>query len=247
MSWTVSEVARRTRLTVRTLHHYDRIGLVKPSRRTDAGYRVYVAEDLVRLQQVLFFRELGFELGQVRKIMHARSFEQRDALVAQRALLIEKADRVKRMIALIDGTLRGESPALDAKEFEMFADFDPKDYEEEAKRKWGHTDAYQESRRRTARYTPADWATIKAEAQANTEALAACMDRGLPADSREAMAQAEAARVHIDTWYYPCSREQHVKLGEMYMNDPRFAKNYEKVRKGLTQYLRDAIVANAKA
>lgn len=246
MSWTVSEVARRTHLTVRTLHHYDRIGLVMPSHRTEAGYRVYSSEDLLRLRQVLFFRELGFALEQVRKIMGARSFDQRQALLAQRTLLIEKADRVRRMIETIDAHLRGESPALDEKEFAMFGDFDPKEYEEEARRKWGHTDAYAESRRRTDRYTPADWARIKAEAQANTEALAACMDRGLPADSSEAIAQAEAARVHIDTWYYPCSREHHVNLGDMYMNDPRFAKSYEKVRKGLTRYLRDAIVANAK-
>ena len=250
MSWNVSEVARRTHLTVRTLHHYDRIGLVKPSHRTAAGYRVYAAADLLRLQQVLFFRELGFELAQVRRIMNARSFEQRQALQAQRALLTEKAARVQRMIAAIDGTLgaltRGETPALDAKEFEMFADFDPKQYEEEARQKWGQTDAFKESKRRTDAYTPADWARIKAEAaQVNAE-LAACMERGMAADSPEAMALAERHRMHIDRWYYPCSFKHHRGLGDMYLNDPRFAKGYEKVRKGLTQYLRDAIVANAK-
>lgn len=249
MHWTVSELARRTRLTVRTLHHYDRIGLVKPSRRSGAGYRLYAPDDLERLRQVLFFRELGFALEDIRRIMASRSFERRRALVAQRALLERKAARVHRMIGAIDRSLgaitRGETPVHEEEEFEMFADFDPKQYEDEVQRRWGKTGSYKESRKRTARYGPADWAKIKDEAAALNAKMADAMDRGVKPDAREACDLAERARLHIDRWYYPCSREMHLRLGEMYVSDPRFTETYDKVRKGLARWLRDAVAANA--
>jgi DNA-binding transcriptional MerR regulator len=250
MHWTVSDLAKRTKLTVRTLHHYDRIGLVKPSRRTGAGYRLYAPDDLERLKQVLFFRELGFALEDIRRIMASRSFERRRALVAQRALLERKAARVHRMIEAIDRSLgavtRGELPAHEEEEFEMFADFDPKQYEEEVQRRWGQTESYKESRKRTAKYSPADWAKIKDEAAALNAEMADAMERGVAPGSAEGCALAERARLHIDRWYYPCSKEHHVRLGEMYVADPRFAETYEKVRTGLARWVCEAIAANSR-
>ena len=250
MNWTVSNLARRTRLTVRTLHHYDRIGLVKPSRRSDAGYRLYGPEDLGRLEQVLFFRQLGFALEDIRKIMRARSFERATALEAQRALLVQKADNVRRMIETIDRTLgaikRGETPVHEEKEFDMFADFDPKQYEDEVKQRWGNTEASKESARRTAKYTAADWKNIKDEAAAINAGLLKAMDDGIAADAPEARALAEQHRLHMDRWFYPVAYRMHVALAGMYVSDARFTATYEKVRKGLAQYLHDAIVANAR-
>lgn len=128
----------------------------------------------------------------------------------------------------------------------MMDGLETKQYEDEAKRRWGNTDAYKESQKRTAKYTQEDWNRQGQEAAVVNAELAACMERGVAADSAEAMALAERHRLHIDTWFYPCSHEHQIGLAGMYLNDERFARNYEKVKRGLTQYLRDAIVANAK-
>jgi DNA-binding transcriptional MerR regulator len=134
MAHTVSQVAASTGVTVRALHHYDRIRLVRPSGRSRAGYRLYSRGDLERLQQVLFFRELGFPLGDIRRIMGASSFETSRALAAQRALLAEKAARIQAMVAAIDRTLvsrvSGGQPPDEKEMFTMFGRFDPKQYED---------------------------------------------------------------------------------------------------------------------
>ena len=137
---------------------------------------------------------------------------------------------------------------MDEKEmFEMFGEFDPTAYEEEVCKKWGKTEAYAESARRTAKYTKADWATIRAEADAITQAFAAHMAEALAPGDPKAMDVAERHRLHIDRSFYPCPHAQHVHLGEMYVADERFAANYEKVRPGLAAFVRDAIAANARA
>lgn len=130
--------------------------------------------------------------------------------------------------------------------FEAFGDFDPKEYEKEAEERWGNTDAYKESARRTKRYTKEDWIEVHKETEAVNEALSALLDAGVPADDPRAMDQAEQHRLNIDKRFYPVSYEMHVGLAEMYIADPRFAANYEKVHEGLAQYMHDAILANAR-
>ncbi|MFI5907131.1 TipAS antibiotic-recognition domain-containing protein [Dactylosporangium sp. NPDC051541] len=128
---------------------------------------------------------------------------------------------------------------------ELFGDNDPEQYAAEAQERWGDTDAYKESARRTARYTKADWERIKAEAAANTEGFAAAFDGGVPADDSRVMDLAEAHRQHIGRWFYDCPVEMHQGLGEMYVADPRFTANYDTGHPGLAAYIRDAIRANA--
>ena len=128
---------------------------------------------------------------------------------------------------------------------EMFEGFDPSKYEEEARDRWGKTDTYAESKRRTARYGPDDWAAIRAEADAITAAFADAKRAGVPPHDASAMAIAEEHRRHIDRWFYPCSPRMHVGLGEMYVSDERFAASYEKRLPGLTGYVCEAIRANA--
>jgi len=248
MGRTVGEVAALGAVSVRTLHHYDAIGLLKPSERSEAGYRLYGDADLERLQQVLFFRELGFRLAEIGRIMADPDFDRREALVLQRRMLEDKADQLHRMIdavdVAVDATERGET--MDDKDmFEVFGDFDPKQYEQEARDRWGSTEAYKESTRRAKLYTKDDWKRIKAEQEQVTHAFADAMGRGLPADSPEVMDIAEQHRLQIDRRFYPCSYEMHVGLGKMYVADPRFARNYDDLRPGLAQYVCDAIVANA--
>lgn len=246
---TVSQVAALAGVTVRTLHHYDAIGLLSPSARSDAAYRLYAQEDLERLQEILYFRELGVPLGDIATLLSGGALDRRAALELQRDLLMDKAARLGALIASLERAIDAESKGTQMSTDEMFGafgDFDPAEYEDEVQERWGDTDAYKESARRTARYTKADWERFKAESEASTLALAEALDAGIPADDPRAMDAAERARLLIDTWFYPCSREMHLALGDMYIADPRFTATYEKIRPGLARYVRDAIAANAK-
>ncbi len=248
MSFTVGEVANVASVSVRTLHHYDEIGLLVPSGRSQSGYRLYTDDDLAALQQVLFFKELGFGLADIARVMHDPTFDRLEALRMQRRMLRDKAAQLALLVEAVDAAIDATEGAVtvDAKDmFEAFGEFDPKEYEKEAEERWGGTAAYAESMRRTKRYSKEDWLKIKAGSRAVNEALAALMDEGVPADDPRAMDLAEEHRLQIDRWFYPCSREMHVGLGTMYVTDPRFERNYEKVRAGLARYVRDAIEANA--
>ncbi len=146
MALKVSEVARLAGVSIRTLHHYDEIGLVRPSGRSAAGYRLYAQKDLEQLQQVLFFRELEFPLDEIRRIIGSPSFDVGAALRMQRQLLTERAIRIKALIAAVDAaihSIKKGTTLTNEERFEVFGDFDPSKYEDEVRERWG-------SRRRTA-------------------------------------------------------------------------------------------------
>ena len=129
----------------------------------------------------------------------------------------------------------------DAAMFEVFGDFDPTTHEAEVKERWGDTDAYQESARRTARYTKEDWKQIKAEGEAITRELADRMGAGGAPSDGDVQALVERHRLQIDRWFYQCSVEVQVNLGDMFVADPRFSATYDRFRPGLARFLRDAI------
>ena len=248
MSYTVGEVARFAGVTVRTLHHYDEVGLLVPSGRTAAGYRQYADADLERLQRILCYRELGFGLEDIAAILDDPRNDPVDHLRRQHELLTDQMTRLAAMVAAVKKTMeaRRMGIALNPDEmFEVFGDHDPTQYAEEVEQRWGDTDAYKQSQRRTSSYTKDDWLRIKAEGAAAEQRLAAAMAEGLPADSEEAMAAAEDHRLQIDRWFYDLSPDMHRGLGDMYLADPRFEKHYEDVAPGLARYVRDAIHANA--
>ena len=128
---------------------------------------------------------------------------------------------------------------------EVFGEFDPDLYKDEAEARWGQTEAFKESRRRTRGYTKADWLTIKAESAAIEAGLATVFDSGAPATGSAAMEAVERHRRQINDRFYPCAPEMHAALGRMLADDLRFAAHYEKIRPGLAAYVRDAILANA--
>jgi DNA-binding transcriptional MerR regulator len=252
---TVSQVARISGISVRALHHYDEIGLLRPAQRSPAGYRLYSGADLERLQQVLFFRALEVPLDEIARIMGDPRFDVAATLRSQREILISKVAHAGALIraieAAIDRLEKGQTIMSDGNDAgnelsSMFEGFKPEEYEAEAEQRWGQTDAFQESKRRTARYTKADWQRYKAEAEANGKRFAAAMEAGLPPDSDQAMDAAEEHRLIIDRWFYPCSREFHPRLGELYVTDPRFTANIDKVKPGMAAYQRDAFAANAR-
>ena len=245
----IREVARLAGISVRTLHHYDEIGLVRPSTRSAAGYRLYESADLDRLQQVLFFRELDFPLEEIERILNDPKFDVAAALRMQRHLLSERADRTAALIRAVDTALRtleGGKTMTDEDRFAGLGDFDPGKYETEAQDRWGQTDAYRESARRTARYTPRDWAQIKAEGDEIFRALATLAAADQPAIGPAAMAVAERHRQHIEQWFYACPPSLHRGLGELYVQDERFAANIDRYHPGLSAYAREAWQANAR-
>jgi DNA-binding transcriptional MerR regulator len=143
----IGEVARLAHVTVRALHHYDRIGLWRPSGRSEDGYRLYTEQDLERLQAILLYKELGFGLGEIRDLLTEPGFDRREALRAQRAQLSRRSERLDAMLALIDKTLAALDEGIPMERsdmFEVFGDFDPAEHEAEAQERWGDTDAYRE-------------------------------------------------------------------------------------------------------
>ncbi|MDC0672883.1 MerR family transcriptional regulator [Nannocystis radixulma] len=248
MALTVSQVASIAGVSVRTLHHYDEIGLLSPSGRSTAGYRLYSDADLSRLQQVLFFRALEFPLQEICRILRDPEFDLGTSLRMQRQLLSEKAVKLQALLGAVDAALarlESEQPMTREEMKQMFDGFDPADHEAEAEQRWGHTEAFQESKRRTARYTKQDWQTIKAEGAAIFARLAELMTAGTPPGSPEAMAAAETHRLHIDRWFYPCPHTLHRGLGQLYVDDPRFTANIDKSSPGLAAYAAQAFAANA--
>jgi DNA-binding transcriptional MerR regulator len=249
MAITISQVAKAAGVSVRTLHHYDEIGLFGPSRRSEAGYRLYERDDLLRLQQILFFKELGFPLEQIGRILRDPAFDLEAALRMQRTLLEERSARLRALIATVDQTLESlERGTTMTKEemFEVFGDFDPTKYQDEAKERWGNTDAWRESAKRTARYGKKEWQQIRAEADAISREMAEAMSSGARPTDAKVLALAERHRKHIERWFYPCPPEMHRGLGELYVNDPRFTENIDKAGKGLAAFMREAFRANAE-
>jgi MerR family transcriptional regulator, thiopeptide resistance regulator len=246
MTQTIGAVARLAGISIRTLHHYDEIGLLSPGGRSEAGYRLYEAADLERLQQILLLRELGFGLDEIARVLDDPAYDRGTALHQQRDQLERNRARLDRLIAAVDQAITAsqEGRTMTPEEsLEVFGDFDPSEYEDEAKERWGDTDAYKESARRTKSYTKADWQRIGAESEEINQAFIALMDAGVPATSTQAREVAERHRGHITKWFYPCSPEIHASLGAMYAADPRFTKNIDKARDGLAKYMSEAIAA----
>ncbi len=248
MALKVSEVARLAGVSVRTLHHYDEIGLVRPSARSEAGYRLYAPPDVERLQQVLFFRELEFALDEIQKMLEDPDFDLGAALRLQKRLLTERAVRTNALIAAVDAaidSLEKGTTMTPEERLEVFGDFKPEEHEAEAEQRWGNTEAYKESMRRTRSYRKQDWEQIKAEASGIYGDLARLLTAGVPAASTDAMDVAERHRAHIARWFYPCPPEMHRGLGQLYVDDPRFTANLDKFAPGVAAYARDAFAANA--
>ena len=247
----IGDVADTAHVTVRTLHHYDAIGLLRPSERTAAGHRRYTAADLVRLRQILVYRELEFGLDEIASMLADPGGPRDDHLRSQHRMLRERIRRHQRLLTALETEMekRKMGIALTPEEqFKVFGDdrYD-REYAQEAEQRWGDTAAWQESQRRTAAYTEQDWITIKAETDTGMQAMADLLRAGTPATSEAVMAEAETARQRLCRWFYECSPTFHRNLAELYVGDERFRATYEDVAPGLAQYVHDAITANAES
>ena len=242
MTYTVKAVADLAHVTVRTLHHYDRIGLLSPESVSHAGYRLYSDADLERLQQILFFRELGFSLREIGEIVNSPDFDRREALREHRRLLEQRIERLERLIEVVDHTLQnldGEDNMDKRGMFSAFDDPQQQEYRKEARARWGKKvdDSYEG----LAKMSEEQQAAVWAESQAITQGMAELVGR----DPGDAEVQAL-----VDRWYklmnrhfWSCSLEAFRCLGESYVQDARFTAFYENVKPGLAVFMRDAMKA----
>ncbi len=248
MRYTVGQVAELAGVTVRTLHHYDRIGLLEPEKRSEGGYRRYGSADLERLHRILSYRELGLTLEDIASLLDDPGIDPVAHLTRQERLLGDRIARLEEMLAAVQTTKEAHRMGMQLtpeERFALFGDFDPTEHAGEAKERWEGTPSYEESRHRTARYSTEDWRRMRDESDQIEESLAAAMAEDAPTDGERAMDLAEDHRRHIDRWFYECSTEMHRGLADVYTADERFRAHYERRAEGLARYLHEAIHANA--
>jgi DNA-binding transcriptional MerR regulator len=241
---TVKAVSRLAGISVRTLHHYDEFGILKPAETSKSGYRLYSNSDLERLQEILFFRELGFSLKEIKSILDNPGYDRKQALESHKKILQEKKRHTEKLISLVEKTLVYIEEGNSMKKNDMFDGFDDsklEEYKEEAKERWGHTEAYKESQRRTSKFTKEDWGRIKAEIDDIFQTLGDLMGQGKNPSDEEVQHQIERWYNHINGTYYSCPIEMFRGLADMYIDDPRFTATYDKIRPGLAALKRDAM------
>ncbi|MFF9852868.1 MerR family transcriptional regulator [Streptomyces litmocidini] len=249
MGYSVGQVAGFAGVTVRTLHHYDAIGLLSPGGRSTAGHRRYDDADLDRLQQILFYRELGFPLEEVAVLLDDPHADPQEHLRRQHTLLTARIGELQRMAAAVEHAMEAKKMGINLtpeEKFEVFGDKDPERFAEESARRWGGTHSHTQARARAAEYTKEDWQRMKDEVDAWGAAYAALMSEGRDPRSEEAMDLAEAHRRHLTTWFFECHPRTHVELAEMYVADENFHAFYEAIHPGLPEHLREAVRANAE-
>ena len=242
----IREFAKLAGVSVRTLHFYDEIGLLKPSSVDEQnGYRFYDEYALARMQEILFYRELDFPLKEIRMILSSPDYDKQNALKEQKHLLMLKKERLERLISALDGAMKGEKVPMDV--FDNHA-FETKraEYAKEAREKWGDTAAYKESAEKTARYSTDKWKQVNDAMDKRIGEFAACKAEGFASDSAEAQKLAEKWQAFITENYYTCTKEILASLGEMYVADERFRENIDRHGDGTARFMSDAIKTYCK-
>ena len=238
--FTVKQLSDLAGVTPRTLHHYDQIGLLKPTKVGDNGYRYYGEESLLKLQQILFYRELEMPLEDIRKIMGRRDFDVPAALESHKGDPEKRIDRLIRLMETVDSTLlhlKGQKEMSKKQLFEAFSDEQQAEYEKEVMQKYD-PETVKASIKKWKNYTAADKQRIGDEGNAAYEAILAAIPKG--ASSPESQAGVELWRKHMDYFWTP-NLDQLVGLAEMYNDDPRFKANFDKIDPRLAEFMREAV------
>ncbi len=240
MRYTVKQLSDLAGVTIRTLHYYDEIGLLKPSAYGDNGYRYYGDESLLRLQQILFYRQLDLPLDQVKQIMGGPDFDLMSALASHREELLKRIAQMERLIATVDDTilhLKGKKEMSKRQFFEAFSDEQQAEYEKEAMQMYDPA-TVKAANKKWKNYSAAEKQGIQDEGNAVYEDILLAMPKG--ASSPEAQAGVERWRRHIEYFWVP-NDEQLLGLVDLYNNDPRFKANYDKIDPHLAEFMREAV------
>ncbi|MFD7067225.1 MerR family transcriptional regulator [Streptomyces sp. NPDC059913] len=252
MGYSVGQVSAFAGVTVRTLHHYDKAGLLSPSDRSRAGYRLYGEADLVRLQQILFYRELGFPLDEIATILEDPQVNALERLRDRQRQLTEEIARLQRLAEVAERAIEVQRTGVSLtpqERFEVFGEvaFDLS-YATEAELKWAESEGRRGAMARAAAHTKEDWRRLMEEAAAWRAELLAAFDDGEPGDGGRAMELAEVHRLNIARWFTACPPAMHVRIADDFVADPRaFALVVppSQQRPGLAAYLCRAVHANA--
>ena len=229
----IKEFAEQIGVSVRTLHYYDEIGLLKPS-EVDAqnGYRFYDESSLERMQEILFYRELDFSLRTIAQILSSPDYDKQQALTRQRKLLLAKKERLERLIDALDSMEKGEGFMKPNNEYEDLKN----KYAEEVRQRWGDTAAYKESESRNT-----DFGKAAAMLDAVFEEFAELDRSGISPDDEAAKIQVEKLQRCITENFYTCTNEILAGLGQMYVADVRFKNNIDKHGEGTAEYVSQCI------
>ena len=238
MKMQIKEFAELTGVSVRTLHYYDEIGLLKPS-EVDAqtGYRFYDENAFERMQEILFYRELDFSLKTIAEILSSPDYDKQQALSRQRKLLLAKKERLEQLIDALDSMEKGEGFMQPNNEYEDMKN----KYAEEVKQRWGNTDAYKESQQRNT-----DFSQAAALLDAVFEEFAELNRSGISPDDEAAKVQVEKLQRCITDNFYTCTNEILAGLGQMYVADERFKNNIDKHGEGTAEYVSQCIKSYCK-
>ncbi len=234
MKMQINEFAKLTGVSIRTLHYYDEIGLLKPAEVNEwTGYRFYDENSLEKMQQIMFYRELDFSLKSIMKILSSPDYDKQKALDEQKKLLILKKERLEKLISAIDSAEKGQTimNAFDNTKFE--------NYKNEVKEKWGDTQAYKEYSQKT--YTRDNFNALGEGMENILEEFAICLNSGATPDSKDAQSLVEKLQNYITENFYTCTNEILAGLGQMYVADERFKNNIDKHSVGTADFISKAI------
>ncbi|MCO1653487.1 MerR family transcriptional regulator [Pseudonocardia humida] len=244
MRWSTAEVARMSRVSSRTLRHYDHVGLLRPARTGHGGIRYYERPQLRRLQHILVLRELGMGLDDIGAVLSGET-DELAALREHHARLLDEADRLRTLAATVARTIEeNENGGPEMAAEELFRGFRDDPHAEEARERYGEVAV--QAQQRAASWGEGVARGVAAEAEAINGELAAAMAAGTPVD--DPAVQALIARHHA--WvcnFWTPNREAYIGLGRLYVDDERFTANIDKAGAGLSVYLRDAIAVYAQA
>jgi DNA-binding transcriptional MerR regulator len=238
--FTVKQLSKLAGVTPRTLHHYDDIGLLKPSRIGDNGYRYYEEDALLRLQQILFYRELDLPLDEIRKIMAEGSFDVLGALQSHKEALNKQVTRLNRLMQTVDNTInhmKGKTKMSAKGLFEGFSEEEQEKYAQEAEQMYD-PETVRASNKKWKGYSASKKEAILTEGKSIYIDLAAAKSKG--AASKEVQAVIARWHRHMQYFWSP-NDEQLLGLADLYNNDPRFRENYEKVAPNLSEFMREAV------
>jgi DNA-binding transcriptional MerR regulator len=245
MSYTINQLAKLANISVRTLHHYDAIGLLHSGRNARNHYRIYEEADLLKLQQILFFRELDFKLEDIQAILESPNFDMARALADHRQMIVLKRKRLNALIETIDMTLNkitNKKSMKDEELYDAFSDEEMKELAAEAKERWGSTDAYKESIAKVGKMTKTEMEAVKQEWDALLQKGVALVELNVASD--EVQAYIASYYQHLSKFYAP-SKEIFEGLAQMYIDDPRFTATFTKHHPQLPRFLHDAMIVFA--
>ena len=235
MKMLIKDFAKLCGISVRTLHYYDEIGLLKPPFVDEwTGYRYYDEKSILRMLEIMFYRELDFSLRSIKEILSSPDYDKREALMQQKKLLIMKKERLERLIASIDSAEKGQiiMKVFDNSEFEK--------YKAEAKERWGDTEAHKEYQEKTRNFSKGDFDSLSEGMDLIMGDFSLCMRNALP-ESEQAQELVRRLQRYITAKFYTCSKEILSGLGQMYVLDERFKSNIDRHGEGTAQYISEAI------